>query len=64
MDPKKSKIDGHKILDSDTNKDLTNIQCKVHGQTYYFFCEVCKVVICNECIANNHVLHKITDIYI
>ena len=61
--PKNSKLDGHKISESETNKDLTNIKCKVHGQTYYFFCEVCEVVVCNECITNNHVLYKITDIY-
>ena len=63
MGPKNSKIDEHKISESETDNDLTNIKCKVHGQTYYFFCEVCEVVVCNECITNNHVLHKITDIY-
>ena len=63
MGPKNSKIDGHKIPELKTNKDLTNIKCKVHGHTCYFFCEVCEDVVCNECITNNHVLHKITDIY-
>ena len=58
MGPKNSKIDGYKISESETNKDLTNIKCKVHGQAYYSFCEVCEVVVCNECITNNHVLYK------
>ena len=37
MGPKNSKIDEHKISESETDNDLTNIKCKVHGQTYYSF---------------------------
>ena len=33
------------MSESETKKDLINIKCKV----------------CNECITNNHMLHKITD---